>query len=416
MSSKEQAGAVTSSRSALFVASCVALVVSAMAFGIRGDILGDLATQFHTKKEAIGWAITGAFWGFTISIAIGGIICDWIGMKGLLVLAFIAHILGITFTIYAPTLGVLAFATLMLGLGNGFVESAVNPLIATLYPDNKTAKLNALHAWWPGGIVIGAVLSWFLGEKMHQVWQVKQALCFIPALAYGFMFIGLKLPPTERVQSGVSTGSMYREALRPLFLVWIFCMLLTASTELGTNQWIGEMMKGAGIANGILILAWISIIMLLGRTFAGPVIHKLAPTGMLVLSATISTIGLIALSHAKTSVTAYAASGVFAVGLCYFWPTMLGFTSERFPKGGALLMGLVGAAGMASAGFAQPAMAWLVDHYGTSGALLRAAVFPGVLIVIFGCFYLSYRAKGGYKAERLSASAEEAAAMADGEA
>jgi MFS family permease len=194
--------------------------------------------------------------------------------------------------------------------------------------------------------------------------------------------------------------------LRPLFLVWLFCMLLTASTELGTNQWIGEMMKGVGIANGILILAWISVIMLVGRTFAGPVIHKLTPSGMLVASAVISTIGLVALSQAKTVGMAYLTSAIFAVGVCYFWPTMLGVTSERFPKGGALLMGLVGATGMASAGFAQPAMAWLVDHFGTGGALLRAAILPAILVIIFTAFYLSYRAKGGYKAEQLSARAE----------
>ena len=371
-----------------------------MAFGIRGDILGDLAKQFHTDPKAIGWAITGAFWGFTISIAIGGILCDWVGMKGLLVLAFIAHLLGITFTIWSPTLGVLAFATLMIGLGNGFVEGAVNPLVATLYSDKKTVKLNLLHAWWPGGIVIGAVLAYIL-TRLGQSWQVKQALCYVPVLVYGFMFIGLKLPSTERVQSGVSTGRMYR-AIFSMFLVWFFCMLLTASTELGTNQWIGEMMKGVGIQSGILILAWISGLMLIGRLFAGPVIHKLSPTGLLVSSAAISAIGLLALSQATTVTMAYVTSAVFAVGICYFWPTMLGVTSERFPEGGALLMGLMGAAGMASAGFAQPTMAALVQNFGTDGALMRAAILPAILVVIFGAFYLGDRARGGYKAVKLA--------------
>ncbi len=371
-----------------------------MAFGIRDDIIGDLVKHFGTTQVAIGWAIGWAFWGFTIAIAVGGVLCDWLGMKGILVLAFISHLLGITGMIWAPSVSLLSAAILLIGLGNGFVEGAVNPLVATLYPDRKTIKLNALHAWWPGGIVIGAVLSYLL-TQFGISWQIKQAICYIPVLAYGFMFIELKLPPTERVQSGVSTGQMYK-AIFSMFLVWLFCMLLTAATELGTNQWIGDMMKSAGIESGVLILAWISVIMLVGRMFAGPVVHKLSPTGLLVASAAISAIGLLALSRATSAGMAYAASAVFAVGICYFWPTMLGVTSERFPEGGALLMGLMGAAGMASAGFAQPAQAWLLKNFGVGGALMRAAILPAVLVLIFGGFYLADRARGGYKAKSLA--------------
>jgi len=394
-------GAAVSSRGELFAASCLALVVSAIAFGIRGDTLGDFMKQFNATPDAIGWAIVGAFWGFTIAIAFSGIVCDWLGMKALLVFAFILHMLGIAGTVFATSINMLAIGTLMIGLGNGFVEGAINPLIATLYPDNKTAKLNALHAWWPGGIVIGAVLG-FVMSQFGASWQLKTGVLFIPTLIYGFMFVGLKLPPTERVQSGVSTGSMFKEAIRPLFLIWIVCMLLTASTELGTNQWIGEMMKMSGIKSGILLLAWGSFVMLIGRSFAGPVVHKLSPTGLLAGSAIISTIGLYGLSMANSPATAFIAATVFSAGICYFWPTMLGFTSERFPKGGALLMGLMGAAGMASAGLSQPIFGgWLAD-YGVAGALRHATVLPAILIVIFGAFYLKDLAKGGYKAVKLA--------------
>lgn len=392
-----------SGRNQLFVASCLALVVSAIAFGIRGDTLGDFMKQFNATPDAIGWAISGAFWGFTIAIALSGLLCDWLGMKSLIVFAFILHLLGIAGTVFANSITMLAVGTLLIGFGNGFVEGAINPLIATLYPDNKTAKLNALHAWWPGGIVIGCLLGYAM-SYFHAGWQVKTGVLFIPTLIYGFMFVGLKLPPTERVQSGVSTGAMFKEALRPLFIIWMFCMILTAGTELGTNQWIGEMMKMSGIQSGILLLAWVSFVMLIGRSFAGPVVHKLSPSGLLVSSAIIATIGLTALSMAKSATMAFVAATIFSVGICYFWPTMLGVTSERHPKGGALLMGLVGAAGMASAGLAQPVAGWLIERYDVAGALRHAAVLPAILILIFGAFYLSDRKKGGYKAVKLTQS------------
>lgn len=393
-------GAAYSSRSQLFVASCLALVVSAIAFGIRGDTLGDFMKQFNATPDAIGWAISGAFWGFTISIALSGMLCDWLGMKSLVVFAFILHLVGIAATVFATSIAMLAVGTLLIGFGNGFVEGAINPLVATLYPDKKTAKLNALHAWWPGGIVIGALLG-FAMSHLHATWQMKTGVLFIPTLIYGFMFLGLKLPPTERVQSGVSTGTMFKEALRPLFIIWLFCMILTASTELGTNQWIGEMMKMRGIESGILLLASGSFLMLIGRSFAGPVVNKFSPSGLLVFSAVVSTLGLLALSMAKSMSMALVASSIFSIGVCYFWPTMLGVTSERHPKGGALLMGLVGAAGMASAGLAQPVNGWLIEHYDVAGALQHAAILPAILIVIFGAFYLRDRASGGYKAVKL---------------
>lgn len=384
----------------LFVASCVALVATAMVFAVRGDILGDLGKAFQLTPAQLGWVIAGAFWGFTISIFIGGQLCDVLGMKAIMGLAFLAHVVGTVLTIYAPGYIVLAAATLIIGLGNGFVEAGINPLVATIYPDRKTEKLNALHAWWPGGLVIGSVLAYLL-TRVGQSWQVKMWIILIPVVIYGILFLRLKLPQTERVQSGVSTRLMYREAFRLLFLVWLFCMLLTAATELGTNQWIGEIMKNSGIQSGILILAWISIIMWAGRLVAGPVVHKLSPVGLLLLSSVVAILGLLWLGSVKSMGMAYAASFVFALGICYYWPTMLGVTSERFPKGGALLLGLMGAAGMASAGFSQPLMGKLYQTFGPAGALRYTAILPAVLVVIFGIIFVVDLARGGYKAEKL---------------
>jgi MFS family permease len=390
-----------SSAGKLFAASCFALVVSSVAFGIRADITGDLATHFNTTKELVGWSIGGAFWGFTIAIFIGGQLCDWLGMKALILMACLLQIIGVAGTVLAPSLPVLAMATLAIGLGNGLVEAIINPLVATIYPESKTHKLNLLHAWWPGGIVIGALIGYLLGQ-VHATWQIKMLVVFIPALIYGVMFIGLKLPKTERVQSGVSTGEMYKEIFRPLFLVFLVCMLLTAATELGPQQWMPTITeKVAG--QGILVLVWITLIMWIGRLFAGPVVHKLAPNGMLVGSAIVSAIGLLLLSYAATKAGVYVAAAVFAVGVCYFWPTMLGTTSERFPKGGALLMGLMGAAGMFSAGSAQPFIGHLLDKFKDhpTEAVRVFAILPAALVVIFGLILLSDLGKGGYKAVKL---------------
>ncbi|MFB3881729.1 MAG: sugar MFS transporter [Armatimonadota bacterium] len=384
----------------LFVASCVALISTAVIFAVRGDILGDLSKDFALTPPQLGWIMALAFWGFTVAILIGGNLCDLIGMKAIIGLAFAFHFAGTLLTIYAPGWIMLAVATLVIGLGNGFVEGGINPLVATIYPDQKTHKLNLLHAWWPGGIVLGSVASYGL-TQIGQGWQMKMWLIMIPTVIYGVLFLSLKLPETERVQSGISAKDMYKEAFRPLFLVFLFSMLLTAAVELGTNQWIGEIMKKSGISSGILVLAWISLIMLVGRMFAGPVVHKLAPTGVLLLSSATAIIGLLWLSTVRTPAMAYAASFVFALGICYYWPTMLGVTSERFPKGGALLLGLMGATGMASAGFSQPLMGKLYQTYGPEGALRYLVVLPIALVVIFGLVWLTDRARGGYKVQKL---------------
>ncbi len=408
-------GTAVSGRGQLFFASCFALVVSAVAFGIRADIANDLARHFDTTKEAVGWSgMGGAFWGFAVSIFIGGVLCDWLGMKRLILLACVLQIVGITSTALAPSLAVLAMATWLIGLGNGLVEAVVNPLVATVYPEEKTHKLNLLHVWWPAGIVIGGLLGYLL-TQVEATWQIKQALVVIPAIIYGAMFLGMRLPATERVQSGVSTVEMFKALLRPLFIVFLFCMLLTAATELGPAQWMGVIMaEKAG--SGILVLVWISLIMAIGRTFSGPVVHRLSPNGMLVASAALSTVGLLLMSAITTTTGAFLASAVFAVGICYFWPTMLGNTSERFPAGGALLLGLMGAAGMTSAGFAQPLIGNLLDKYSETVALRYTAILPAVLTVIFGIIYLSDLARGGYKVEKLAKAEVEAAPAAPEEA
>lgn len=391
----------------MFFASCIALIATAIIFAVRGDIEPDLKTAFNVTHEQMGWVFLGAFWGFTVAMLIGGPLCDVVGMRAIFVLAFLGQVIGTALMVFANGVVMLAVSMWVLGLGNGFVEAAANPLVATIYPDQKIKKLNHFHAWWPGGLVIGSLLAFGLtraiGPHWHgwQGWQVKQSLVLIPAVIYAVILFRLKLPCTERVQSGVSTGQMFKEALRPLFIIWFLCMWLTAATELGPNQWIRTIMTKIAGQSGILFLAWISLIMLVGRLFAGPVVHKLSPIRMLIMSAVAAAIGLYAMGNVHSAGMAYLASFVFAVGVCYFWPTMLGVTSERFPAGGAFLLGLMGAAGMASAGFAQPLMGWLYDTYKEAGALTHMAILPVILIVVFGAIFIRDLAKGGYKIVRL---------------
>ncbi len=224
-------------RNELFLASCVALVATAMCFGVRADIMDSLGAEFRLNREQVGWIAGAAFWGFTVSMFLGGQLCDLIGMGALLRIAFVGHLAGIALTIVAPGFRSLYAGTLIIGLANGFVESAANPLIATLYSERKTERLNRLHVWFPGGIVIGGLVALALTE-LHLGWRMKMASILLPVLAYGWLFSRQKLPATERVQNDIPGRVMYRQILRPGFILLTFCILLTAATELGPNQWI----------------------------------------------------------------------------------------------------------------------------------------------------------------------------------
>jgi fucose permease len=197
---------------------------------------------------------------------------------------------------------------------------------------------------------------------------------------------------------------MWLACLSPLFLLMMACMLMTASTELGTTQWLPDILTKSHALPGILVLVWINGLMAVGRQFAGPVVHKLAPSGMLLVAAIFSALGLFWLSHAQSPVSVYAAATVFAIGVCYFWPTMIGFTSERCPRTGALGLALMGGIGMLSVSWVLPQMGHIYDTKGGPAALQAMCILPVILIFIFGVRWLIDRAKGGYKAEHIGRS------------
>ncbi|MBC7567667.1 MAG: MFS transporter [Pedobacter sp.] len=329
--------------SKLFWASCLALLVTSLSFGIRAGMMNQLGIDFQLNATQLGTITATAFWGFPLAIVVGGFIVDIIGMKRLLVMAFIFHLAGIALTIFAQGYWTLFFSTLLIGIANGTVEAACNPLVATLYPENKTTRLNYFHLWFPGGIVIGTLLV-TLFVHLGIGWQVQVAMMLIPTLIYGYLFSKLEFPVTERVSSGYSSSDMYKAVLSPLFIFMFICMFGTAITELFTGQWIGLLLKNV-TDNAILLLTLTTGIMVIGRAFAKPIVKQLSPQGVLLMSAILAATGLYMLSTFSGNSIFFAAV-VFGIGVCYFWPTMIGFVAENIPKSGALGLNLIGGAGM----------------------------------------------------------------------
>jgi MFS family permease len=330
-------------RSSLFWASCLALLVTSLSFGIRAGILNQLGAEFQLSASELSTIAATAFWGFPLAVVIGGMVVDVIGMKRLLIFAFIFHLLGIVLTIFASGYWPLFLSTLLIGIANGTVEAACNPLVATIYSDNKTTKLNHFHLWFPGGIVIGTLIV-FLFNKIGLGWQVQVATMIIPTFVYGFLFYRLNFPVTERVASGVSTGDMYKALLSPLFIFMIICMFGTAITELFTGQWIDVLLRSV-TDNAILILTLTTGVMVIGRGLAEPVVHRFSPAGVLLMSSALSAVGLYMLGHFDGNML-FVGALVFGMGVCYFWPTMLGFVAENLPRTGAVGLNFMGGAGM----------------------------------------------------------------------
>ena len=330
-------------KSRLFNASCMALLVTSMTFAIRAGMLGDLGKQFSLTDTELGMIAGMAFFGFPVATTLGGFFVDLLGMKKWMWVAFGAHLLGLLLTIFSGGFWTLFISTFLVGFANGMVEAVCNPLVASMYTDNKIGMLNRFHVWFPGGLVIGALLA--AGMKYLGLgWELQVALILIPTLVYGYMFWGQEFPPTERVASGTSFSQMFAACATPLFLFMAVCMFFTANTELSTGQWVDKLLGNAG-ANPLLILALVNGIMAVGRYFGGPYIHDLNPIRVLLVSSILAVLGLYLLRTTEGNML-YLAAAVFAMGVCYFWPTMLGFVNERIPQSGALGLSLMGGVGM----------------------------------------------------------------------
>ena len=419
----------------LFVAACLALLVTAITFAIRAKIEGVFTDVYGLTKEEVGRAFGPAFWGFAVAMFAGGYFIDIVKTKSIIWAAFAMHLIGIVLLLLAKDYTSLFVANVFIGLGNGSVEAACNPLVTALFPEKRTKMLNRFHVWFPGGIVIGSLLAWLIMDQIDLPWQVLVSILFIPLAIYGFLFFGQKIPETERVSTGVTYKEMMRNVgapititlavifmilmatnatvadavtanyILPLVIVavvtvfiliegrlvnkisllfpFIFgCMLLTASTELGTTQWINALLENNGI-HPMIILAVVTGLMAVGRFFAGGLIHRLNPAGVLLGSAIFSVAGLLLLSISNSAVSTVLSAAVFAVGVCYFWPTMIGVASEYVPKSGALGMSILGGAGFVATSMVLPIMGKSIETAGPQITLRNMSMLPIILVVAF---------------------------------
>jgi MFS family permease len=389
------------SKKTLFNASCIALIVTAMTFAVRAGILVELGNDFNLNNAQLGWINSMAFWGFPVATIFGGLLYNYFGPKKLLVAAFIAHLVGLVMTIYADGFTTLLISSFLIGFANGSVEAACNPLIADMYSNNRTTMLNKFHVWFPGGIVIGALATNFM-NSFGLGWQLKIAIMILPTLIYGYMFFKALFPKSENIDT--DTSNNIKSLFTPLFIFVAVCMTLTATTELGTSQWLQPLLEKSG-ASPMLILAMITGIMAVGRYFAGPIVHKLNPIGVLFMSAIVSAVAIYMMSIVDGTML-YGASILFAFGVCYFWPTMIGFVSEYMPKTGALGMSLVGGMGMFATGIWNPIIgSWIDTNTQTAldsgltqdlaeiaagkATLGNMTYFPLILIIFFGILFLN---------------------------
>jgi fucose permease len=390
--------ATASNRRSLFIASCASLLVTSLSFGIRAGILNDLGVEFELNGSELSRIAATAFWGFPVSMIIGGALVDKVGMKNLMRLAYIGHFAGILLTIFAGGFWSLWVSTLFIGLANGMVEAVCNPLVASIYPEEKTTKLNQFHLWFPGGIVIGSLVAFSFG-KLGLSWQVMMAVMLLPTIWYALQMERMEFPVTERVANAVSDSDMYKSLLNPLFIIITIAMLGTATSELFINQYVDVLLKSVS-DNAILILLITSGVMTFGRGIAAPVVERFSTTGMLLFSAIFTTIGLYMMGTMDGSML-FVSAFVFGIGVTYFWPTMIGFVATYLPSTVAVGMAVIGAAGMFAVsiymqfmgGFYDELMVGLTEVEAGRKVIMTTLYIPIVLIAMFAGIHFYIRKK-----------------------
>ena len=389
----------------LFYGSCFALITTAFSFSIRAGILPQLGEAFDLSGQQLGFINSMWFLGFPISMILGGLFYHTIGPKRIMQFAFITHMLGIILTIYSGGYVGLLISTLLIGIGNGCTEAACNPMIADAYEGKEmNTLLNRFHMWFPGGIVLGSLISKFMTDA-DLGWQAQIWVIVIPTLIYVYLFYGQEFPKSK-VEAANSVSGNLKAMATPIYIFILGCMALTAISEFGPQQWTSLIMQSSG-AQPMLILALVTGLMAVGRYFGGDIVYKFDQTGVLLGSAVLTVIGIFLFST-QTGPMVYVAAIFFALGVCYFWPNMIGFVAEKIPASGALGMSIVGGMGMFSTSIFQPIIGGWIDNStveqaanGLTGSALDLAAgqqtltymisFPGVLIVLFTILYFWQR-------------------------
>jgi MFS family permease len=387
----------------LFYGSCFALITTAFSFSIRAGILAQLGTELSFTAKQLGWINSMWFFGFPISMLIGGLIYTSVGPKKIMQFAVFAHAIGILLTIFSGgSFAVLLLSTFLIGLGNGCTEAACNPMIADSYEGvEMSSKMNRFHMWFPGGIVLGGFISYFM-TKMGTGWEAQIWIILIPTIIYAILFWGQTFPKPRA--EAASLSGVLKGMLNPVFFFMFACMTLTAISEFGPTQWVQLILTKSG-AQPMLVLVTVFGVMTVARYFGGQIVGKFDQKGVLLGGAIIALIGLFMLSRI-TGPMVYVAAIVFACGIAYFWPNMIGFIADYIPKSGALGMSIIGGAGMFSTFIWQPIIGGWIDGAKTDGmselaagqaTLSRMMIYPGILVVLF--LILFFWAKKPKKAE-----------------
>ncbi|MDA7570431.1 MFS transporter [Flavobacteriaceae bacterium] len=389
----------------LFYGSCFALITTAFSFSIRAGILPQLAETFSLSGQQLGFINSMWFLGFPISMILGGLFYHTIGPKKIMQFAFLTHTLGIVLTIFSGGYTGLLVSTLLIGIGNGCTEAACNPMIADANEGKRmNTLLNRFHMWFPGGIVLGSLIS-LLMTSLDLGWQAQIWVIMIPTLIYVYLFFGQEFPK-PKMEKVTSIGENFKAMLSPLYLFILGCMALTAISEFGPQQWTTLILSNSG-AHPMVILALITGLMAIGRYFGGDIVSKFDQTGVLLGSAILTAIGIFLFST-QTGEMVYVAAIFFALGVCYFWPNMIGFVAEKIPLSGALGMSIVGGMGMFSSSIFQTIIGGWIDSstaeqaaLGLTGTALDLAAgqqtltnmvsFPVILIVLFTILYFWQR-------------------------
>lgn len=364
-------------RKKLFTGACLALLPTAFSFVLVSGILGQLKAEFILTNADVGYIGGSALWGMSLSLLIIGPFLEKIGLKAAAVGAFIGHLTGVTLFLLAfffsgTPMGfwVLMLGAIGMGIGNGLIEVAGNPLTATLFPENKTTKLNHFHAFFPGGMVLGGLVAWLMGQvgSIGPInighWTAQMMLVYIPIFIYGAMLLPEKFPKTETAEAGIPIREMIFYTLtHPLVLTLLVIKMITLSLELAPMRWIPEVLQSAGL-HGMLVFVWITGLMAVLRLFAGPIVERLAPTGMLLAASLLTALGLFMFSTFDTGTfRLMLAATIFAFGVAFFFPTMVGLMSERFPKAGSFGIVLMIGLGMLASGTTQGWMGGIADRY-----------------------------------------------------
>lgn len=421
----------------LFIAANLSIFMIGLGFAVRANIAGDIQGEIFnvidlaSSGTMIGRVLGATFIGFALTLLFGSALVDHLGMRRMLLFAAAGYIGGSAIVLAASLAGpsdgsywLIYGGFLLTGLGWGAVEAASNPLVAAIHPDEKTHRLNILHAWWPAGIVAGGLIGLALGA-LDVAWQWNLLVLAVPGAVLAWLVWSAAFPVTERVAAGVSHKDMYREVVRsPGCFIWFGCMMLTATTELAPGQWVDVALTNMVGMPGILVLVYVSALMFVMRHFAGAITRFIPPVGLLWWSSLIAAVGLYMLSVAESAVPVFAAATVWGIGVCYMYPTMVASVAERYPRGGAFTMGIMGfAAGMANQ-FFLPVMGAIFDdaRIRAAGGLERletlggaelaevlriasaesfqsVAVIPLLLLPVFGLIWLNDRRRRAAAAE-----------------